>query len=46
MKATQRLQEFGQSLRLDNITREMLIDGTLLANAAWLGVPRTIMRRT
>ena len=29
MKATQRLQEFGQSLWLDNIAREMLIDGTL-----------------
>lgn len=29
MKATQRLRELGQSLWLDNITREMLIDGTL-----------------
>ncbi len=29
MKATQRLQELGQSLWLDNITREMLMDGTL-----------------
>ena len=30
MKATQRLHELGQSLWLDNITREMLINGTLL----------------
>src|SRR4029077_8625606 len=29
MKATQRLHELGQSLWLDNITREMLMDGTL-----------------
>lgn len=29
MKATQRLHELGQSLWLDNITREMLINGTL-----------------
>jgi transaldolase len=29
MKATQRLRELGQSLWLDNITREMLINGTL-----------------
>ena len=29
MKATQRLQELGQSLWLDNITRELLTDGTL-----------------
>ena len=29
MKATQRLHELGQSLWLDNITREMLVDGTL-----------------
>ena len=29
MKATRRLHELGQSLWLDNITREMLIDGTL-----------------
>ena len=29
MKATQRLRELGQSLWLDNITREMLVDGTL-----------------
>ena len=29
MKATQRLHELGQSLWLDNITREMLLNGTL-----------------
>ena len=29
MKATQRLHELGQSLWLDNITRVMLMDGTL-----------------
>jgi len=29
MKATQRLHELGQSLWLDNITREMLVNGTL-----------------
>ena len=29
MKATHRLHELGQSLWLDNITREMLVDGTL-----------------
>jgi transaldolase len=29
MKATQRLHDLGQSLWLDNITREMLVDGTL-----------------
>lgn len=29
MKATQRLHDLGQSLWLDNITREMLINGTL-----------------
>src|SRR6188768_185127 len=29
MKATQRLHELGQSIWLDNITREMLVDGTL-----------------
>ena len=29
MTATQRLRELGQSLWLDNITREMLVDGTL-----------------
>ena len=29
MKSTQRLREVGQSLWLDNITREMLVDGTL-----------------
>ena len=29
MKATRQLHELGQSLWLDNITREMLIDGTL-----------------
>jgi transaldolase len=29
MKATRRLHELGQSLWLDNITREMLVDGTL-----------------
>jgi transaldolase len=29
MKATQRLHELGQSLWLDNITRQMLVDGTL-----------------
>lgn len=30
MKATQKLQALGQSLWLDNITRELLADGTLL----------------
>ncbi len=30
MKATQRLHDLGQSLWLDNITREMLVNGTLL----------------
>jgi transaldolase len=29
MKATQQLHDLGQSLWLDNITREMLVDGTL-----------------
>ena len=29
MKTTQRLHDLGQSLWLDNITRELLIDGTL-----------------
>ena len=29
MKATQQLHELGQSLWLDNITREMLVNGTL-----------------
>jgi transaldolase len=29
MKATQRLHDLGQSLWLDNITRDMLVDGTL-----------------
>jgi transaldolase len=29
MKATHQLHELGQSLWLDNITREMLVDGTL-----------------
>ena len=29
MKATKQLHDLGQSLWLDNITREMLVDGTL-----------------
>ncbi|MDP9065431.1 MAG: transaldolase, partial [Pseudomonadota bacterium] len=38
MKATQRLHDLGQSLWLDNITRDMLNDGTLQRYIAELSV--------
>jgi len=41
MKATQRLREPGQSLWLDDIAREMLIDGTLGCYAAKSEVLKT-----
>jgi hypothetical protein len=39
MKATQHLHELGQSLWLDNITRDLLTKGTLKSYVAELSVP-------
>ena len=43
MKATQRLRELGQSVWLDNITRDLLASGTLeryIAEAAGISLDR------
>jgi transaldolase len=42
MKATQRLHDLGQSLWLDNITRDLLTKGTLRRYIEALAAPDTI----